>query len=106
MGKEEVLKNIALNLRLLAENIEVLLESNYLDVEEKPKAKKEKKTEKTEEQPKVITLEEVRSVLAIKSKDGFTEQIKEIINSFGADKLSEVDPAKLGELLKEAEKLG
>ncbi len=102
MNKEKVLKDIVVNLRILADNIECLFDTN--EVEEKPKAKKSKKTEPAEE-VKQITLEEVRSVLAVKSKDGFTEQIKEIINGFGADKLSDVEPSNYEDLLKEAEKL-
>ena len=54
---------------------------------------------------KAIELVDVRKVFVELSRSGKTEQIKNLIKSFGANKLSEVDPAKYGDLLKEAEKL-
>ena len=43
---------------------------------------------------KELTLEEVRAVLADKSRAGYTEQVKELLKKHGADKLSAVDPAE------------
>ncbi|WP_449460503.1 DNA ligase [Streptococcus suis] len=54
----------------------------------------------------VITLEEVRAVLADKSRLGFTQDIKHLITEFGATKLSEVKPQDYATLLKKAEELG
>ncbi len=114
MGKMKLLLDVVSDVRSLADSLQILAdamsenETPITEAEEHQKAKKVKKYEKvevTEVQVKQITLEEVRSVLAVKSKDGFTEQIKEIINGFGADKLSDVDPSNYGDLLKEAEKL-
>ena len=64
----------------------------------------------TEEQSKtaeekVLTLEEVRAVLAEKSRAGFTAQIREILVKHGAEKLSAVNPSEYEALLKEAEVL-
>ena len=53
-----------------------------------------------------ITLEKVRGVLAEKSRDGFTVEVREIIQSFGAERLSEIDPANYEAVLKKAEVLG
>ena len=69
--------------------------------EEKP-AKRSAKAEKTE---KTVTLEEVRAVLAEKSRAGKTEQVKAIITAHGADKLSEIDPSEFAAVLSEAEVL-
>ena len=55
---------------------------------------------------KELTLEEVRTVLADKSRAGFTEQVKELLKKHGADKLSAVDPAKYKALLADAGVLG
>ena len=56
--------------------------------------------------PKAITLEEVRAVLAEKSHDGFTTEIRELLQKYGAAKLSGIDPANYAALLKDAEVLG
>nr|DAZ40361.1 MAG TPA: TRANSCRIPTION FACTOR IIF TRANSCRIPTION FACTOR, RAP74, RAP30.02A [Caudoviricetes sp.] len=52
-----------------------------------------------------LTLEEVRAVLANKSRDGFTAQIRELLQKYGADRLSAVDPANYKALLRDAEEL-
>ena len=56
--------------------------------------------------PKAITLEEVRAVLAEKSHDGYTDQVRGLLQKFGAEKLSGVDPKYYAALLKDAEVLG
>ncbi len=56
--------------------------------------------------PKAITLDEVRAVLAEKSHDGFTAEVRELLQKYGAQKLSGVDPKHYAALLKDAEVLG
>ena len=60
--------------------------------------------EKKEAKP-VLTLEEVRNVLAEKSRNGFTAEIKELLKKYGASKLSEVDSKNYEALLKDTEEL-
>lgn len=72
--------------------------------------KSDELTTVTEEQSKtaeekVLTLEEVRAVLAEKSRAGFTVQIREILVKHGAEKLSAVNPLEYEALLKEVEVL-
>lgn len=55
---------------------------------------------------KPLTLEEVRAILAEKSRDGFTAQIRDLLLKYGAKKLSEVDPASYKALVADAEVLG
>ena len=55
---------------------------------------------------KPLTLEEVRAVLAEKSRNGHTAKIRELLEKHGAAKLSEIDPQKYAALLAEAEVLG
>ena len=55
---------------------------------------------------KPLTLEEVRAVLAEKSRNGHTAKIRELLEKYGAAKLSEIDPQKYAALLAEAEVLG
>ena len=52
-----------------------------------------------------LTLEAVRAVLADKSRSGFTAQIRSLLQKYGADKLSGVDPANYKALLADAEEL-
>ena len=56
--------------------------------------------------PKPLTLEEVRAVLAEKTRNGHTAKIRELLEKYGAAKLSEIDPQKYAALLAEAEVLG
>lgn len=63
----------------------------------------EAKPEKTKE--KEVTLEDIRAVLAVKSQEGLTDKVKDLLTSFGAAKLSAVDKAKLPELYEAAKKL-
>ncbi len=68
-------------------------------------AKKDAKAAKQEPEEKPLTLEEVRAVLAEKSRSGHTEEVRELLAKHGADKLSEIDPAEYAALLAEAEVL-
>ena len=52
-----------------------------------------------------ITLEAVRAVLANKSRAGYTAQIRSLLQKYGTDKLSGVDPANYKALLADAEEL-
>ena len=54
---------------------------------------------------KEITLEEVRGVLAEKSHAGFTDQIRDLLKKYGADKLSQIEPSNYKALIAEAEGL-
>lgn len=53
----------------------------------------------------VLTLEAVRAVLANKSRAGFTAQIRSLLQKYGADKLSGIDPANYKALLADVEGL-
>ena len=53
----------------------------------------------------VLTLEQVRAVLADKSRMGFTAEIRALLQKYGATKLSGIDPANYKALLADAEVL-
>ena len=53
----------------------------------------------------VLTLEAVRAVLADRSRAGYTAQIRSLLQKYGADKLSGVDPANYKALLADVEGL-
>jgi len=54
---------------------------------------------------KKITEDDVRAVLASKSRAGKTQEVKMLLRECGADKLSAVPAEKYAELLKKAEAL-
>ena len=53
----------------------------------------------------VLTLEAVRAVLANKSRAGYTAQIRSLLQKYGADKLSGINPANYKALLTDVEGL-
>lgn len=53
-----------------------------------------------------LTLEQVRAVLADKSRMGFTDEIRDLLQKHGASKLSGIDPARYKALLADVEVLG
>ena len=88
----------------LSESITTLLSAEETPHPE-PKPAKRKKAEDLPK-PKPLTLEEVRAVLAEKSRAGFTAEVKAIITKYGADKLSAVKPENYAAVLAEVEVLG
>ncbi len=65
--------------------------------------KSEVETIKEEEPKKVITLEEVRKVLAGLSRDGYTKEVRDLLQKHGASKLSAIKADEYESILKEAE---
>lgn len=63
------------------------------------------KTDPAKTEPKQLTLEEVRAILAEKSQDGFTAEVRALLEKHGAKRLSEIDPANYKALLQDAEAL-
>ena len=122
MGKVKLLLDVIGDLRSLADSLQAVAdavadngaaEAGRTDTKEPEKAGKAGKAAKKEEKPaakqeteeKALTLEEVRAVLAEKSRSGHTEEVRELLAKHGADKLSEIDPAEYPALLAEAEVL-
>jgi len=94
----EELRNAATALCLVAENLSTL----FADQAEQS-ATPMQTTKKVE---KPLTLEAVRAVLAEKSRDGHTADVRALLEKHGAAKLSEINPAKYAQLLADAEALG
>lgn len=60
-----------------------------------------------EEPVKAVTLEDVRTILAEKSRTGYRAEVKALLTAHGAAKLSDItDPEELAKLAKEAEVIG
>ena len=94
----EELRNAAAALCSVAENLSTL----FADQAEQnaPSAQTKQKAEKP------LTLEAVRAVLAEKSRNGHTADIRALLEKHGAAKLSEIDPANYAALLADVEALG
>ena len=126
MGKVKLLLDVIGDLRSLADSLQAVADAvadngaaeAELTTKKEPEkagkggkvaakntAKKDTKAAKQEPEEKPLTLEEVRAVLAEKSRSGHTEEVRELLNKHGADKLSEIDPAEYAALLAEAEVL-
>ena len=88
----------------------VMIESTKDTAEETDKQSASKATEPDtvpwEEDKPIPTLEEIRALLADKSRSGHSAEVKALISKYGADKLSEVDPSRYPEMFKEAEAIG
>lgn len=78
---------------------------------QKPEPEKAALVEKTEPKPAEVapaqktTLEEVRTVLVAKSREGKTAQVKMLLERFNAASLPEVDPADYAALLESGKAL-
>ena len=59
----------------------------------------------TKEPEPVLAFEDVRAILANKSREGFTAQIRELLQKYGASKLSEVDAKHYKALIADVEGL-
>lgn len=104
MGKMNELSQLVNELNKCGEtliSISEALASMFSTQDEAPPAKKTEKPKK-----KAITLEQVRAVLAEKSRAGHTAQVRELLEKYGAAKLSAIDPSQYPSLLAEAEVLG
>ena len=86
------------NAENLASSIGVLLTALEND-EELPKEEKVKQEEKTYE------IEDVRKILADKSRLGHTAKIRKLLEKYGAKKLSEIEPSNYKDLVADVEKL-
>ena len=60
---------------------------------------------KAADSKKAVAIEDVRAVMAQKTQEGKSKEIKELLQKYGAVKLSGVDPAHYPALLKEAKVL-
>lgn len=106
MNKTKLLLDVAANLSNLADSILAVAEA-VADGEPSGALKPETPTVKKEEKAitKAVTLEQVRAVLAAKSHDGFTAEVRALLEKHGASRLSEIDPLNYAALLADAEGL-
>lgn len=120
MGKVKLLLDVIADMRSLADSLQAVADAmtqtepadapdeNTGEKPKKPGGKKAaKETDALPPSPeeKPLTLEEVRMVLAEKSRAGHTAEVRALLVKHGAEKLSDIDPAKYPALLADAEVL-
>lgn len=103
------------DIRILADNLQLLVDAMAENdpaeksavKASKPKkiAVKETPAEPAQKEEKPLNLEDVRAVLADKSRKGHTAEVKALLTKHGADKLSEIDPTEYASMLADAEVL-
>jgi hypothetical protein len=81
----------------VADSLRELFGGNNTEVEPQPTVEAAKPE---------LTLEQVRAVLAEKSRGGYTAQVRELLVKHGAAKLSDIGPAEYPALMADAEELG
>lgn len=104
MSKIKLLLNLAHDLRSLADSVQAVAEVTA-ETETDEKAQPEAPVSAKESEPpaKTVTLEQVRAVLADKSQQGFTSDVRTLLEKYGAPKLSQIDPANYAALMADAE---
>ena len=100
MTNEETTRQVAQLLRAAADAINQAADKMAPIAEMKKDT--EVKANRTEQCSK-LTLEDVRKVAADKSRQGFTDEVRSLIQKHGANNLSSVDAAQYSTLLKELE---
>ena len=99
------LLKIAEGCELIASGLKKMAEAD-VPVKTEPQGKGKKAAPEKETEPdKGVTVEKVRAVLAEKSRSGKTQEVRALLNEFGADKLSAVPSERLEELYRKAEVL-
>lgn len=115
MSRIKLLLDVVNDMRSLADSIQAVCDAIASDEptetsqaethaavpEKSPKTQENAETEKQPE----ITLEQVRGVLADKSRSGKTAEVRAIIQKYGADRLSGIDPKDYPAVLADAEVL-
>ena len=100
----DAIATVITNVRALADSLQAaadaFAEFKPTEIVEQPVVQIPEKVEKA------YTLEDVRGVLAEKSQNGFKAEVKALISKFGGTKLSDIDPGKYEEIIKNSEAIG
>lgn len=99
MSRIKLLLDLIEDVRAVADDLQSIADAMASD---EPSAAEPEVTPKEE----TIRLEDVRAVLAAKSRDGYGTQVRELIAKHGGSKLSDINPSEYGAILQEAEVFG
>lgn len=106
MSKMKLLLDVVEDLRHLADSIQAVAEAMMQsDAPEATPSEPEAPAAPKAKPAKKVSLEQVRAVLAQKSHDGMTAEVRALLQKYGAAKLSAIDPECYEALLQEAEGL-
>ena len=101
------MSDMAMTIEELCNAVAVIIDAaNYLAEMFSGNAAEEQPEKKAPAQKPALTLEQVRAVLSEKSRAGHTAGVRELLQKYGANKLSQVDPANYEALLRDAEVIG
>lgn len=95
MSRIKLLKDVVDDLQALVNSLGTLATAIESGEQQEPVS--------AEAEAPALTLSDVRAVLAGKSQAGFTKEIKALIEKYGAEKLSDVNPEHYEALLQEVE---
>src|SRR5690606_19277897 len=109
----KMLVDLADALRTIAKTVEVETKDDIIQaaeqlketVEEEGAEKVKRNLDAFQKLADDVTLEQVRAKLAELTRNGKREQVKALLNEFGANKLSEVPADKYAELMAKAEEI-
>ena len=103
MSRSKLLLDVAEDIRSLADSLQTLASAiSEDDIADEAFAAA---VEPVAKPPVTVTLEQVRAVLAEKSHDGLTEQVRGLLQKYGAQKLSAIASDRYADLLREAKEL-
>ena len=105
MSQSKLLLNAVEDIRSLADSLQAL--ANAIARDEVADESLATSVESAAKPPVTvaITLEQVRAVLAEKSHDGLTEQVRSLLQKYGAQKLSAIASDRYADLLRDAKEL-
>ena len=106
MSKMKLLLDVVEDLRHLADSIQAVAEAMMQsDAPEATPSEPEAPAAPKAKPAKKVSLEQVRAVLAQKSHDGMTAEVRALLQKYGAATRSAIDPECYAALLQEAEGL-
>ena len=106
MSKMKLLLDVVEDLRHLADSIQAVADAMTQGDTSAPTPSEPEAPAAPKAKPaKKVSLEQVRAVLAQKSHDGLTAEVRALLQKYGATKLSAIDPECYEALLQEAEEL-
>ena len=103
MSRIKLLRDLIDDVRAVADDLQAIVAAMASD---EPAAEPTETPVQEAPVEKAIRLEDIRAVLAAKSRDGYGAQVRELIAKHGGSKLSDIDPSEYGAMLKEAEVFG
>ena len=106
MSRMKLLLEVINDIRTLADSLQDLADAVASgESQETSTTEPVKEKAKPQAATKNISLEDVRAALAKKSQQGFTAEVRILIEKYGAKKLSEIGTQHYEEILKAAEGL-